>query len=146
MVMNFLASLPPIDDARVVAAIGAAEQRTSGEIRIFISSRRVEEPVSAAQTQFEQMGMTRTAARNGVLIFVAPASRAFAVIGDRGIHEKCGDGFWRELAAAMNDHFRGGRFTEGLVLGIERAGELLAAHFPRSPDDRNELPDQIERS
>jgi len=46
----------------------------------------------------------------------------------------------------MTAHFKRGEFTEGLVLGIERAGTLLADHFPRSPDDRNELPDQIERT
>ena len=34
-------------------------------------------------------------------------------------------------------------FTGGLVLGIERAGALLAEHFPRRPDDVNELPDDI---
>ena len=134
----------PIDHARVVAAIGAAEQRTSGEIRVFISREPAEDPVAAGQKQFERLGMTQTAARNGVLIFVAPRSHTFAVLGDQGVHEKCGDSFWRELAAAMTSHFQAGDFTGGLVLGIERAGELLAVHFPRRPDDRNELPDKIE--
>ena len=144
--MNLFSSIPPIEDARVVAAITAAERRTSGEVRVFVTQKKTEEPVAAAQKQFERMGMTQTAARNGVLIFLAPASRTFAVIGDKGVHEKCGDTFWRELADAMTAHFKRGEFTEGLVLGIERAGTLLADHFPRSPDDRNELPDQIERT
>ena len=103
------------------------------------------DPVAAASRHFERLGMTQTAARNGVLIFVAPASQTFAVIGDRGVHERCGEAFWSELAAAMAEHFRQGDFTSGLVLGIERAGALLAAHFPRQPDDRNELPDRVER-
>lgn len=90
--------------------------------------------------------MTRTAARNGVLIFLAPRSRTFAVIGDTGVHEKCGDTFWRELTAAMSEHFKRGDFTAGLVHGIDRAGALLAEHFPRSPDDRNELPDRVEEA
>jgi uncharacterized membrane protein len=135
----------PIDDTRVIAAIGAAEARTSGEIRVFISSARTEEPVLAAEKQFEKMNMTQTAARNGVLIFLAPASHTFAVIGDKGVHEKCGEAFWRELAAAMNEHFKRADFTQGLLLGIERAGTLLANHFPRQPNDRNELPDRIDR-
>jgi uncharacterized membrane protein len=145
MVMSLFPSIPSIDDDRVLAAIAAAERRTSGEIRIFITQQKTEEPVAAAQRQFERMGMTQTAARNGVLIFLAPASHTFAVIGDRGVHEKCGDAFWRELADAMTAHFKRGEFTEGLVLGIDRAGTLLAEHFPRAPDDRNELRDQIER-
>jgi uncharacterized membrane protein len=134
-----------IDEARIVAAIAAAEQRTSGEIRVAVSATAAPEPIAAARRQFERLGMTRTAARNGVLIFVAPVSQTFAVIGDRGVHERCGDAFWSELAAAMSERFRRGDFTGGLVLGIERAGTLLAAHFPRQPDDRNELPDSVER-
>lgn len=139
------ASTLPIDHPRIVAAIAAAEQRTSGEIRVFVSREPAEDPLAAAQKQFERLGMTQTAARNGVLIFVAPRSHTFAVIGDRGVHEKCGQEFWTQLAAAMTDRFRHGDFTGGLVLAIERAGELLAVHFPRRPDDRNELPDQIEQ-
>lgn len=134
-----------IDDDRIVAAIAAAEQRTSGEIRVVVAREKTGDPVTAAQRQFERLGMTRTAERNGVLVYLCPHSHAFAVIGDRGIHEKCGQPFWAELAAAMTDHFKRGDFTGGLVLGIDRAGELLAAHFPRRPDDRNELPNTVER-
>ena len=144
--MTFLSPIPAIDDARIVAAIAAAEKLTSGEIRVYISSRKVAEPVRAAEKQFERMNMTRTARRNGVLIFLAPVSHTFAVIGDQGIHAKCGDTFWQELAAAMSERFKQGDFTQGLVLGIERAGALLAQHFPREPSDQNELPDRIERS
>ena len=143
--MNLFSPIPPIDDAAVIAAIVRAERLTSGEIRVFISPAKTEEPVRAAEKQFEQMNMTQTAERNGVLIFLAPASHTFAIVGDKGVHEKCGDRFWQELAAAMNQHFKHGDFTPGLVLGIERAGALLAEFFPRRPDDRNELPDRIER-
>ena len=142
--MSLVSASPPIDQARVIAAIGAAERLTSGEIRVFVSRQPADDAVAAAQSHFERLGMTQTEARNGVLIFLAPRSRAFAVIGDTGVHEKCGDSFWRELASAMSVQFRQGDFTTGLVLGIERAGALLAAHFPRQADDRNELPDRVE--
>jgi uncharacterized membrane protein len=62
------------------------------------------------------------------------------------VHDKCGDPFWRLLTAAMALHFKRGEFTEGLVHGIEKAGALLAEHFPRNPDDRDELPNQIEET
>lgn len=143
--MNLLSPLPRIEDAKVTAAIAAAEARTSGEIRVFLSSSACADPIAAATAQFERLGMTRTKARNGVLLFVAPRSRNFAVIGDQSVHEKCGPMFWSELAHAMSAHFAEGAFTEGLVLGIERAGALLAQHFPGGPDDHNELPDTVER-
>ena len=144
--MNLLPLQPKIDHARIVAAIGDAEGRTSGEIRVVISRRTTADAVAAAKIQFERLGMTGTAARNGVLIFLAPRSRSFAVIGDTGVHEKCGDAFWTELAAAMTEHFKRGDFTAGLVLGIARAGALLAENFPRQTDDRNELPNSVEES
>lgn len=144
--MNLLPAQPKIDHARIVAAIGDAEGRTSGEIRVVISRRPTTDAVAAAKSQFERLGMTGTAARNGVLIFLAPRSRAFAVIGDTGVHEKCGDAFWTELTAAMTEHFKRSDFTAGLVLGIERAGALLADYFPRQPDDRNELPNSVEET
>lgn len=141
----FPASLP-LDHERIVAAIRGAEQRTSGEIRVVVAQQSTEDPVGLARREFERLGMTATAARNGVLILLAPASRSFAVIGDTGVHEKCGAAFWDALAGAMRDHFQRGDFTAGVVLAIERAGELLATHFPRSPDDRNELSDRIEET
>ena len=135
-----------IEDEAIVAAITAAELRTSGEIRVVVAREKVPEPLPAAQREFERLGMAKTAARNGVLIFLAPTSHTFAVIGDSGVHEKCGPPFWQELTAAMTDHFKRRDFTRGVVLGIERAGALLATHFPRRPDDRNELPDRVERT
>jgi uncharacterized membrane protein len=144
--MNLFFSLPKIDHPRVVAAIGDAEKKTSGEIRVVISRRKITEPVAEAQKQFERLGMTATSRRNGVLILLAPRSRTFAVIGDTAVHDKCGNPFWSELAAAMTEHFKRGDFTAGLIHGIERAGALLAEHFPRTADDRNELPDDIEET
>ena len=141
--MSLLEKEPHIDHDKVVAAIGAAERRTSGEIRVLLARQPAPDPVASARTHFERLGMTRTAARNGVLIFLAPRSHTFAVIGDTGVHEKCGEAFWREVAAAMEKQFRAGDFTAGLMQAIERAGALLAAHFPRQPDDKNELPDSI---
>ena len=66
--------------------------------------------------------MSKTAERNGVLIYIAPQSGSFQILGDAGIHEKCGDEFWTEVAAAMEEHFRRGEFTEGVVRGVERVG------------------------
>ncbi len=102
---------------------------------MLIARHKVAEPVPAAGHYFQQLGMAKSAHRNGVLIFLAPRSRNFAVIGDQAVHEKCGDAFWTGLAQAMGSHFRRGTFTDGLVHGIERAGELLAAHFPRTSSD-----------
>jgi uncharacterized membrane protein len=115
----------------VVEAIQQAEHRTTGEIRVIVSHRHVEAPVGAAQREFLRQGMDRSLRRNSVLIFVAPRSHKFAVIGDKAVHEKCGDEFWQKLADAMTEYFRKSEFTEGIVHGVKKAGELLAEHFPK---------------
>lgn len=127
----------------IVAAIRAAEQKTSGEIRVLISRRKPKDAVEAARKAFVKLGMTRTRLRNAVLIYVAPRARQLAVVGDQGVHERCGEEFWRQMAEEMATHFKAAKFTEGVVHAVRKAGELLAAHFPLQPDDRNELPDQL---
>jgi uncharacterized membrane protein len=133
--MSWSLFAPKIDHDRVVEAICAAEMGTSGEIRVLVARHKADDPVAAAQAYFNKTGMAESPHRNGILIFVAPRSRRFAVIGDSAVHEKCGDAFWTSLTEAMGGHFRQGRFTDGLVHGIERAGELLARTFPRSKSD-----------
>src|SRR5512132_3390325 len=102
-------------DNEIAEAIRQAELKTSGEIRIFVSSHEVEAPVSVAQAHFLRLGMDKTKQRNGVLIFLAPSTRKFAVIGDVAVHEKCGDEFWRVLTEEMTVHFKGGHFNRGLL-------------------------------
>jgi uncharacterized membrane protein len=129
--------LKQLDHDRIVSVIASAEKKTSGEIRVMISHREVDDPVAAAEKAFLRLGLQRARHRNAVLIFVAPRSHRFAVIGDQAVHEKCGEAFWVELAATMTGYFKRDDFTEGLLHGIKRAGELLAMHFPRDPDDKS---------
>jgi len=128
----------------IVAAVRQAESKTSGEIRVFISHKKTEDAVAAAQAAFVRMGMTQTRHRNGVLIFVAPKAHKFAVIGDEAVHQKCGDVFWQTLAAEMSGHFKKSDFTEGILHGVRKAGELLAAHFPPERGGAGKMPDEVE--
>jgi uncharacterized membrane protein len=136
-----------LDDERIVAAIREAEGRTRAEIRVHVTAKPVEDAKQAAAQAFAKLGMSATAERNAVLIFLAPRSRSFAVLGDAGIHERCGEEFWARVASAMSAAFRESRFSEGLVAGIAAVGSELARHFPRHPGDgdRNELPDTVSR-
>jgi uncharacterized membrane protein len=132
-----------LDSDRIVGAIADAEKRSSGEIRVHVTRLKPSNLEERARRRFELLGMTRTAERNGVLIYIAPKLRRFQILGDSGIHEKCGDDFWKDTAAAMEARFRRGDFTEGVVHGIGKVGEVLAAHFPRKAGDVNELPDEV---
>ncbi len=132
-----------LDSDRIVEAIAEAEKKSSGQVRVHVTHRKPENLEQRAERRFEKLGMTRTAHRNGVLIYIAPKLRRFRILGDTGVHEKCGDEFWKETAAEMESHFRRGEFTEGVVKGIQKAGELLALHFPREAGGSNELADEV---
>jgi len=141
---EFLAQL---DQARIVEAIRAAEQATSGEIRVHVQPKaRGGDLRFVAERTFERLGMTKTAARNGVLLFIAAEENRFVILGDKGIDEKVPAGFWDDIAAKLTIRFKNGEFTEGIVDAVAAAGEHLKDFFPRSSDDVNELPDEIDVS
>src|SRR5436309_478602 len=145
MVMSRRKMLRLIDVRRVQEAIATAETMTSGEIAVSVSRLFWGSVERAAQKAFVRLRVTQTRDHDGVLIFVVPARRRFVVLGDSGIHEKAGQEFWNHVAAAVSEKFRDGDFTGGLVRGIEKIGEELAAHFPYDPaTDKDELANDVD--
>lgn len=133
-----------VDQVRVVEAIRKAERATSGEIRVSVSHFFWGNVEKTAGRAFQRLGMENTADRNGVLIFIVPSRKRFAILGDKGIHEKVGQAFWNDVSACLSSHFRQGAFTEGLVEGIRMVGDRLATHFPPAGEaDHNELSDNV---
>ena len=122
-----------LDHASIVAAIRDAELKTTGQIRVRISPKHIDDPVPAAQAEFLRQGLQNSPEQNAVLIFVAPRAHKFAIFGGEAVHAQCGDAFWRELVEAMAAYFRRSEFTPGIIHGVQKAGELLAQHFPRPP-------------
>ncbi len=110
----------------------------------FMSRRKVRNDImKEAAGTFEKIGMTNTRLRNGVLIYFVVKHRKFAILGDKGIHEKIGDNLWNEIAKRMAEFFRENDFSGGLSYGIGRIGEVLKEHFPCQVNNENELPDDI---
>ncbi len=137
-----------LDDDRITAAIEAAEGKMTGEIRVFVSRRKCVDALGMAEKHFAALGMAKTKERNAVLIFIAPKSQSFAVFGDTGVHQKCGQEFWSILRDEMTVHLKEGRYTEAVVHGILKAGELLAIHFPKGDGGvagEGQLPNRVER-
>lgn len=142
--MNQMEFLKSLDQDRIVAAIDTAEQQTSGEIRVHIQpTTRGAEIRPLGERTFERLGMTKTALRNGVLLFIACEEQRFVILGDKGINEKVPAGFWDDIAARLTARFKSGEFTDGIVDAIHSAGEELKAFFPRAHGDVNELTNDI---
>jgi uncharacterized membrane protein len=130
---------------QIVSAIQAAERCTSGEIRVFVESRcRFVDPLDRAAEVFTGLNITQTAARNGVLVYVALKDRQLALLGDKGIHEKVGREFWNQQVQLILSHFNRANYAGGIARVVTEIGEALRTHFPYDKDtDTNELPDDI---
>lgn len=128
---------------QIERAIKEAELNTSGEIRVHIESKCLQDPLQRAVYIFNYLKMFNTQARNGVLIYVAVESRKFAIIGDAGINKVVPDNFWNSIKENMGAAFSQGKYIDGLVEAIREAGVSLKRYFPYQSDDINEQPDEI---
>jgi uncharacterized membrane protein len=137
--------LTPAEEQAIIAAIGQAEKNTSGEIRVHIENHSEKPPLERAKEVFQQLGMQATSARNGVLIYVGVSDHTFAIIGDEGIDKVVEDDFWDCTKDVIISHFKEGRFSQGLIEGILRAGDRLKTYFPFTDGDKNELPNTISK-
>jgi uncharacterized membrane protein len=126
--------LHPREQRQIVDAIRAAEVTTTGEIKVHVEARcPAADPYSRAVQLFDKLGLHRTEARNGVLIYAALHERRFAMVGDVGIAEPAGSEFWAEPTRHLSIAFRRGSFGEGLTIAIRAIGERLARRFPFRP-------------
>lgn len=128
---------------QIKSAIQEAEQQTIGEIRVHIEEKYTGDPLERATHWFDKLEMAKTEQRTGILFYLAVKSHKFSVIGDEGIHEKVGEAFWQSLRDEMQQHFREGKFTNGIIAAIQEAGNRLKKHFPKTADNQNELSDDI---
>ena len=136
--------LDALEHARVHAAIKAAEEGTSGDIVVYITHKRVEDPLPVANHEFRKLHLETATRKDSVLLFLAPKSQKFAVVGGTALHDKVGQAWWDHLGALLARHFKEGRYTDGLVAAIEQAGQKLKQHFPSHTTDRTGQQDIVE--
>ncbi|WCT74039.1 hypothetical protein PQ455_02055 [Sphingomonas naphthae] len=98
---------------------------------------------AAALRAFRVGTEQRTAAHNGVLVYLSAAEHRAEIVADRGIHEKVGAEEWGEAMAALIAGLKVGKPGDGMVAAVERIGAVLTTHFPRTGDDPNEMPDRL---
>ena len=135
----------PEEKECVISTIRNAEQRTSGEIRVFVESKcRFVDAIDRAREIFFQLGMEKTAERNGTLVYVATKDHQVAVFGDEGIHTKVGQQYWNDEVNKMIRYFTHDKVADGICECVNDIGEALHRHFPyHGGTDKNELPDEI---
>ena len=130
---------------RVVDAIGKAEHRTSGEIRVFVESKNAYmDPMDRASEIFYNLKMDKTDERNAVLLYIAVKDKQLALFGDEGIYEATGEDYWNNAVKSMLKQITADDIIGGMIHCISSIGETLHDKFPYNKlNEKNELPDEI---
>ena len=135
------------DKEKIMHSIFEAEHLSSGEIRVHVSHASKDENVlQSAQTCFQKLKMHETTHRNGMLLYVNPKQKKFAVFGDQGIHEKVGQKFWNELVVDVQKNIREKNWIEGVVHAVHRMGTVLKKNFPNASGKKDELSNEVTES
>ena len=147
---------PAADMQRIADAIALGETCHSGEICFAVEgalpATAILRGVQARDRAHDAFGRLRvwdTAANNGVLVYLLLADHRIEIVADRGLSGLVSDAQWRGVCQLMEERLRAGghaneSMADGVVAGIEAAGDLLAEHFPQDPGgvDEDELPNQ----
>jgi putative membrane protein len=126
------------------AAGAALATRFPALARPLILRSEMEEEVRRSGTvTFVNLRVGSTADRAAILIYVSLFEHLVWVCPDDAVAAKIPDDAWKPLAEEIAIGFRNGRGPEALAEGVRKAGEILAEHFPPSPEDTSELPNEV---
>ena len=121
-----------LDQPRLTDALLDAERATRAKIFVYVSHRHVEDPMPAAQERFARLGLHMHEHRASVLIYIVPKTHKFTILGDKAIHEKCGEDYWKRLADQLSTDLKKGDLTAALLNAITSLKATMAEHFPHS--------------
>ena len=92
---------------------------------------------------FRASAEKRTVGATGVLLYLSLDEHRAELIADAAIHSKVTPDVWGAAMAALVAAVKDGRPGDGMAEAVRQVGLVLAEHFPRADDDRNELPDRL---
>lgn len=110
----------------------------------FMGIKRKETAVmQRAVRAFYEKGLYKTKKNTGVLFFLSLLERKVWVLADKGIYEHIKQETLNRFAQTVSMGIKEYRACDALCEAMREAGELLASHFPITPDDVDELSDEV---
>ena len=126
------------------AALGSIGCAVPAIKRNLISKDRVVEAVHLRSlAAFTAQGLHYTKAHTGILILASLLEHRVEVLADKGINEKVATGTWNEVVQILTTGLKSGNACDAYCKAIEHCGAILAQHFPRQPDDKDELDNKL---
>lgn len=127
----------PVDVALAGVGVAWALERWGGLLRPFVpAARRRRQVREAALAAFAEEAVHATEGRTGLLVYVSAFEERVEVVPDQGLLARIPGHEWNalDLRADTLDH---------LLSGLEAVGKLLAARFPptgANPDEISNTP------
>jgi putative membrane protein len=112
--------------------------------RRLIPQDRIETAVDLRSlAAFTAHGLHYTKEHTGILILISLLEHRVEVLADKGINEKVSPGTWDEIVRIVTAGLKSGNACDAFCKAIDRCGAILAQHFPRATDDRDELANKL---
>lgn len=121
----------------LICRIPAVKRRMASKSRIAAAVD------SLALAEFTEQGLHYTRDHTGILILVSLLEHRVEVLADRGINEKVEPHTWEEIVGVLTEGLKSNRACDAFCAAINRCGTILETHFPRQPDDIDELPNRL---
>jgi putative membrane protein len=113
-------------------------------LRLFVREKvQAQNVAAAARVAFYDLGISRTAGRNGMLVFVSTFEQRAVVLPDTGINPSTLGPKFEEARSALSAAVKR-RDLAAFQQALESLGPILSQSMPRSEDDVNELPDEVQ--
>jgi putative membrane protein len=130
-------------DTLVAFTLGTLLSAGFSPLRRALTSRKLmrSNVRSAARAAFVDLGVARTSARSGLLVFVSSFERRVEVVADIGIDKADARPSVRRRCARADVDSPPSRLSLFLE-ALRSLGPILSRALPRTVDDANELPDE----
>src|SRR5947209_6648839 len=133
---------------KIASYIAEAEKGTSAEIRVSVREERDHDesgmPIDeVAKREFLKLGMDKTTARNGILLFILFEERKFYIYGDEGVHKRVHPETWKDVAETLKEHFSHGHFEEGIHNALKKIVSHVHTKFTSTGESKNELSNEV---
>jgi putative membrane protein len=128
--------------ALILGALGAAN--LDSVLRLLARPTTLARNVNgAARAAFFDLGISRTSGRNGILVYVSLFERRCVVLPDIGLDPAKLEPGWSSAAGELEQAVKR-RDLNAFARALESLGPVLGRVHPRSADDVNELPDEVQ--
>ena len=112
--------------------------------RLMTSERALKQAVWAhAELEFHRLGVTKTQARNGILLFVSVLEHRAVVLADEKLCQALDPSTWDGLLTDLLVEIGKGQMAKGFDNAIEHAAEIAKNVSPPVPHDIDELSNRL---